>query len=98
MGVLPVEDRKPLQQQVIVVNDGPAAQRGNEPGHGAGGDNRCRHTQLLLHSLAHTVQHGGGTQHDAAAHGIVGIAADGPFGPVKLQAGQQRRSVGEGIQ
>ena len=73
-------------------------QRHNEFGDAARRHDRCRGPKLLLHAVEQAVEHGCRTEHDAAAHGVARIFADGALRLVQADAGELGRAAGQRLE
>ena len=93
--VVLVENDKALEQQIAVVDDLAAAHREDEPRDAARGDDGGLLAKLFFDALDHAVDHAGIAQHDAAAHRVDRIAADGLFRHIEADARQLRGAAGK---
>ena len=93
--VIFIEDRKPLQKKVTVVFDSAAAHWKDKARNAACCNDSHAAAEFFLHPVDHAVNHTGGAEHHAAAHGIDGVFADGLFRAFQTDGRQLRRARGE---
>ena len=95
--VLVVYHHKPLEQQILIKDYIPLAQRNDKRCKAACGDDRAALAELLLHSLDKPVDRAGGRVHNAALHTVNGVCADDPFWGLKGYLWKLRGALCQGV-
>ena len=93
-----VQQGQALHEQLRVIGERVAAQRGNVFCQPAGDHQRSRLTQFFLDALHHAVNEHRRTHHRAGKHTLFGIGADGALGRTQMHLRQLGAALPQGPQ
>src|SRR5699024_10570470 len=96
--ILLIENKQTLEQQGVVDDDVVAAQGHDKTGEAAGGDDRGLLPQFRLHAVDDSVDHGGGSVHNAGAHAVDGVCADHLSRGLQADLGELGGAAAQGVQ